>query len=450
MSAIQNGAPLKFNSVEFRDGVQSLLAGRVRTEDMIPFLFRMDKIGYYSMEMWGGATFDIAVRFLNEDPWERIRTFKKYVKSTPLKMVLRGQNLVGYKAYSDDIVEKFVHYAALNGIDIFLIFDALQDLRNCRKAFECVQKEGKIVEGSLQYNISPYNTIKDYVENAREQERMGAKSIHVEDMAGLMSPENCRALISALKDALTIPVHLHCHSAAGMADMCYWEAIKAGVDGLDCCVSSLAMGAGHPPIESYIAALRGTERDTGLDLADFEVLNKGFAALRDKYSEFETKMVGVDVGCLQHQIPGGMLGTLQEQLKSMNVLNRLAEVLKEVTEVRKDMGYPPLATPSSQMCGQQATTNVLTGKRYKMISKEMREYMRGMYGNPPGPVSEELRSLALNGEKPISCRPADLLPPSWERAKSEIGDIARTEEDIVTYALFGEAARRFLTQKYSK
>lgn len=442
--------PLLFNSVEFRDGQQSLLAARVRTEDMIPFMKRMDDIGYYSMEMWGGATFDVAVRYLKEDPWERLRIFKQYVTKTPLKMVLRGQNLVGYKAYPDDVVKKFVSLAAKNGIDMFLIFDALQDLRNCRTAFEAALDAGKMVEGSIQFNISPYYTMKDVVETAKEQQRMGAKSMHVEDMAGVMRPSEAYEIISALKDAIDIPVHLHCHSATGMADMCYWEAIRAGVDGIDACISTLAMGSGHPPIESFIAGLKGTKRESNIDLAKLEVLNNGFLALRNKYKEFETKLPGVDVGCLQHQIPGGMLGTLQNQLKAMNVFDRYPEVLKEVINVRRDMGYPPLATPSSQMCGQQATTNVLTGTRYKMISKEMRDYCRLMYGKPAGPIAQELLDKALLGEKQIECRPADLLEPGLDKAKSEIGDLAQGEEDVVTYALFPSQAKEFLKFKYNK
>lgn len=449
-SSFLSDKPLLFNSVEFRDGQQSLLAARVRTQDMIPFMKRMDDIGFYSMEMWGGATFDVAVRYLKEDPWERIRTFKKYCTKTPLKMVLRGQNLVGYKAYPDDVVKKFVTLAAKNGIDIFLIFDALQDLRNCRTAFETALDCGKMVEGSIQYNLSPYYTMKDIIGTAKEQQKMGAKSMHVEDMAGVMRPGEAYEIISALKDAIDIPVHLHCHSATGMADMCYWEAIRAGVDGIDVCVSTLAMGSGHPPIESFVAGLKGTKRESNVDLSKLEVLNVGFHALREKYKEYETNLPGVDVGCLQHQIPGGMLGTLQNQLKAMKVFDRYPEVLKEVINVRADMGYPPLATPSSQMCGQQATTNVLTGERYKMISKELKDYCRLMYGTPSGPISKELLEKALNGEKQITCRPADLLEPGMDKAAAEIGDLAQCEEDVVTYALFPQQAKDFLQVKYNK
>lgn len=445
----RSGLPLKFNSVEFRDGQQSLFATRMTTADMVPLLTRMDQVGYDSMEMWGGATFDVAVRFLKEDPWDRVREFKKYVKNTPLKMVLRAQNLIGYKAYPDDIVEKFVEKAALSGIDIFLIFDALQDLRNCESAFRAVKKAGKKIEGSVQYNVSPFHTTEVFVQNALAQEQMGASLMHVEDMAGLMTPQAAYDLISALKKALKIPVHLHCHCTGGMAEMAYWEAIRAGVDGLDVCVSSMSMGPAHPPIESLLTALKGSARDPKIDVGQFQSLNDDFMKLRKKYAEFETKLIGVDVGCLEHQVPGGMLSNLESQLTAMNLYDRLPEVLNEVTRVRADMGYPPLATPSSQMCGAQATTNVLTGKRYSMVSKEMKEYCRGMYGKPPGPIAAQLMEKALGDESPSFPRPADMLPAGFYTAKAEIGTLARTEEDILTYALFPNYAPDFLRTKYN-
>lgn len=446
---VNAGTPLKFNSVEFRDGQQSLFATRLTTADMVPLLTRMDQVGYDSMEMWGGATFDVAVRFLKEDPWDRIREFKKYVKKTPLKMVLRAQNLVGYKAYPDDIVEKFVEKAAEAGIDVFLIFDALQDLRNCESAFKAVKKAGKKIEGSVQYNVSPFHTTEVFVQNALEQEKMGASLMHVEDMAGLMTPKAAYELISALKAALKIPVHLHCHCTGGMAEIAYWEAIRAGVDGLDVCVSSMSMGPAQPPIESFLTALKGTSRDPKIDLGQFQSINQDFLNMRKKYAEFETKLIGVDVGCLEHQIPGGMLSNLESQLTAMKLYDRLPEVLEEVTKVRADMGYPPLATPSSQMCGAQATTNVLTGSRYSMVSKEIKEYCRGMYGTPPGPVDAALLEKALGSEKPSTKKPADMLEPGWEVAKNEIGTLARTEEDVLTYALFPNYAPDFLRTKYS-
>lgn len=443
------GSPVRFNSVEFRDGQQSLFATRMTTADMVPLLSAMDQVGYDSMEMWGGATFDVAVRFLKEDPWDRIREFKKYVKHTPLKMVLRGQNLVGYKAYPDDIVEKFVEKAAAAGIDVFLIFDALQDLRNCESAFRAVKKAGKKIEGSIQYNISPFHTIEKFVENGKEQEKMGVSLLHVEDMAGLMTPAAAYDLIKALKAELKVPIHLHCHCTGGMAEMAYWEAIRAGVDGLDVCVSSMSMGPAHPPIESFVTALKGTSRDPHIDVAQFKAINESFLALRRKYAQFETKLIGVDVGCLEHQIPGGMLSNLESQLTAMKLYDRLPQVLEEVTRVRADMGYPPLATPSSQMCGAQATTNVLTGKRYMMVSNEIKDYCRGMYGMPPGPVSPELLEAALGSEKPGTQKPADMLAPGYEAAKAEAGPLARTEEDVLTYALFPAYAPDFLRSKYN-
>jgi len=447
---INTNMPVKFNSVDFRDGQQSLLATRMTTADMIPLLSRMDEIGFYSMEMWGGATFDVAIRFLKEDPWERIRVFKKYVRKTPLKMVLRGQNLVGYRAYPDDIVEKFIEKAVDAGIDIFLIFDALQDLRNCKTAFNAVKKAGKIIEGSLQYNVSPFHTTDVFVQNALEQERMGASLIHIEDMAGLMTPQAAYDLVSALKSKLSIPVHLHCHCTGGMAEMAYWEAIRAGVDGLDICVSSMSMGPSLPPIESFAAALKGTSRDPKIDLGKLKSINRDFLLLRKKYAEYETKLVGVDVDCLEHQVPGGMLSNLESQLTAMNLYDRLSEVLNEVAKVRADMGYPPLATPSSQICGAQATTNVLTGQRYSVISKELKEYCRGMYGMPPGPLSPELLKKALGHEKPNRRRPADMLESLFEKAKKEIGDLAKSDEDIITYALFPNYAADFLKVKYQQ
>lgn len=443
------GSPVKFNSVEFRDGQQSLFATRMTTADMVPLLTAMDNVGYDSMEMWGGATFDVAVRFLKEDPWDRIREFKKYVKKTPLKMVLRGQNLVGYKAYPDDIVEKFVETAAAAGIDVFLIFDALQDLRNCESAFRAVKKAGKKIEGSIQYNVSPFHTVEKFVENGKEQEKMGVSLLHVEDMAGLMTPSAAYDLVKALKAELSVPIHLHCHCTGGMAEMAYWEAIRAGVDGLDVCVSSMSMGPAHPPIESFITALKGTSRDPHIDVAQFKAINSAFLELRKKYAQFETKLIGVDVGCLEHQVPGGMLSNLESQLTAMKLYDRLPEVLEEVTRVRADMGYPPLATPSSQMCGAQATTNVLTGKRYMMVSNEIKEYCRGMYGMPPGPISPELLQAALGDEKPNMKKPADMLSPGLESARAEIGGLAQAEEDVLTYALFPTYAPDFLRTKYN-
>lgn len=446
---LNTNTPLKFNSVDFRDGQQSLFATRMTTADMVPILKAMDDIGYDSIEMWGGATFDVAARFLNEDPWDRVRIFKKHVTKTSLKMVLRAQNLVGYRTYPDDIVKKFIEKAASVGIDTFLTFDCLDDLRNCESAFSAIKKAGKKIEGSIQYNISPFHTIDVMVENALQQEQMGASLIHVEDMAGLMTPKSAYDIVIALKKRLSIPVHLHCHCTGGMAQMAYWEAIRAGVDGLDVCVSALSLGTAHPPIESFVTALKGTSRDPKIDVAKFTGINKYLEYIRPKYAEHETKLIGVDVACLQHQIPGGMLSNLESQLASMNMSHRLPEILEEVAKVRADMGYPPLATPSSQMCGAQATTNVITQKRYSIVSNEMKNYCRGMYGRPPGPISEELMQKALGDEKPTFKKPADMLEPEFEKAKAEIGNLAHSEEDILTYALFPGYAADFLEKKYS-
>ena len=442
------GKPVQFNSVDFRDGMQSLFATRFTTEEMVPILTMMDNIGYASMEMWGGATFDVCIRYLKEDPWERLRTFKKYVKKTPLCMVLRAQNLVGYMAYPDDVVERFVAKAAENGIDIFCTFDALGDLRNCETAFKAIKKAGKKIEGSLQYNVSPFHTIENFVQNAKDQVAMGIDLLHIEDMAGLMTPQAAYDLVTALKKEINIPISLHCHCTGGMAQMAYWEAIRAGVDQLDVDVSALSGSTAHPPIESLIAALRGTSRDPKIELGQFRPINDYLKQVRLNHADTETKLVGVDTGCLEHQVPGGMLSNLENQLRAMNLYNRLPDVLAEVARVRADMGYPPLATPSSQMCGAQATTNVLTGRRYAMVSKEMKDYCMGMYGKAPGPISPELMKAALHGKQPMTNRPADNLQPGYEKAKAAVGALARSEEDVLTYALFPTVAPEFLKAKY--
>ncbi len=446
---VNAGTAVKFNSVDFRDGQQSLFATRFTTEEIVPILDQFDLLGLNYMEIWGGATFDVCVRYLKEDPWERLRIFKQHLKKTPLCMVLRAQNLVGYKAYPDDVVERFVAKAAENGIDYFCTFDALGDLRNCETAFKAIKKAGKKIVGSLQYNISPFHTIENFVQNAKEQEKMGIDMLHIEDMAGLMTPEAAYDLVSALKKELHIPISLHCHCTGGLAQMAYWEAIRAGVDQLDVCVSSLSGGPGLPPIESFIAGLKGTSRDPKMDLGQFSPINDYIKDIRKKHADTETRLIGVDVGCLQHQVPGGMLSNLESQLTAMKLYDRLPEVLAEVTRVRADMGYPPLATPSSQMCGAQATTNVLTGKRYAMVSKEMKDYCRGMYGKAPGPIAEELMTAALHGEAPMTNRPADNLAPGMDIARQEAGTYARTEEDVLTYALFPATAIEFLKAKYA-
>ena len=360
----------------------------------------------------------------------------------------RAQNLVGYKAYPDDVVDTFVECAADAGVDIFLIFDALDDLRNCETAFRAALRAGKKVEGSIQYNVSPFHTLDVFVASAKKQVSMGASALHIEDMAGLMTPSAAYDLVSALKKECNVPISLHCHCTGGMAHMAYWEAIRAGVDSLDVCVSALSGGPSLPPVESLIAGLAGTSRDPKIDLAQFGPINDYIKELRIRHAKTESKLVGVDVGCLQHQVPGGMLSNLESQLRGMKLYDRLPDVLNEVTQVRADMGYPPLATPSSQMCGSQATFNVITGKRYSMISNEMKDYCRGMYGKAPGPISDALMEAALHGETPMTNRPADNLAPGMDIAKRDAGAYARSVEDVLTYALFPGTAVDFFKTKY--
>jgi len=439
---------LGISSVEFRDGQQSLLATRMKTEDMLPILGKMDQVGYVCAEMWGGATFDVCIRHLMDDPWERVREFKKRMPNTPLRMLLRGQNLLGYRQYPDDVVEAFVARAADAGIDIFLVFDGLNDLRNCETAIKAVHKAGKIAEGNILYTTSPVHDVNLYVQIARQFEQLGVSAVHLEDMAGLMTPTAAYELVMALKEALQVPLHFQCHCTGGMADMAYWEAIRAGADVVDTDISALSRGTAHPPTESMVVALRETEHDTGLDMALLEEINRYFLRIREKYKAFESKFTGVDISVLRHQIPGGMLSNLESQLRDMDALDRLDEVLEETHRVRKEFGYPPLGTPMSQIVGAQATMNVLFGERYKMVPRESKDYIKGLYGKPPGEIDKELEKIVLGDDSRISCRPADLLAPEMDKLRAEVGPLARTEEDVLTYALFPQIAGDFLKQKY--
>ncbi len=436
------------SSLEFRDGQQSLLGTRIKGEDMYPILEAFDKVGFHCMEMWGGATFDVAMRFLNEDPWDRLREFKKRVKNTPLRMFLRGQNLVGYKQYADDIVEKFIFAAADAGIDIFLIFDGLNDVQNCKTAIKAVKDAGKIAEANIIYAVSPVHTVEKFVQIAKDYQAMGVEAVHIEDTSGSMTPDAAFTIISELKKALNVPVHLQCHATSGLAQLCYWEALRAGVDVLDMDVSSLAMGTSHPPLESMIFAMQETPFKTDINLKDIEPINAHFKTLRAKYKEFESSFVGADIGVLQHQIPGGMLSNMELQLRQMKSLDRLDEILQEAVNVRKDFGYPPLATPFSQIVGSQATANVLTGQRYKMLSNETKDYIAGKYGKIPGEVTLELKNLVSQSREFVVGRPADLIAPEFEKYKEESKGLARTQEDILSYALFPNIAKDFLKNKY--
>lgn len=432
-----------------RDAHQSLLATRMRTDDMLPIAEKLDRVGYWSVEMWGGATFDSAMRFLDEDPWERIRKLKARMPNTPFQMLLRGQNIVGYKHYPDDVLERFIVKAHENGIQVFRVFDALNDIRNMRKAMEVVKREGAHVQGAISYTISPVHSVEAFVQMARILEEMGADSVCVKDMAGLLSPYVAHELVSQLKAAVRVPVQLHTHYTSGMAMATVLKAIEAGVDVVDTAISSMALVTSQPPTESLVRILQESPRDTRLDLGLLAEISGYFAEVRKKYAAFESGMQGVDVNVLQFQIPGGMLSNLVSQLREQGAEDRYAEVLAEVPRVRQEMGYPPLVTPSSQIVGTQATLNVVLGERYKVIPAEVRNYVRGYYGRPPAPVDPAIRKKVIGDEKPIDCRPADLLAPGMEQARAEIGALADSEEDVIGYALFPQVARPFLERRRS-
>jgi oxaloacetate decarboxylase alpha subunit len=436
--------PVKITDTILRDAHQSLLATRMRTDDMLPIAEKLDQVGYHSVEMWGGATFDSAMRFLNEDPWERIRKLKARMPNTPFQMLLRGQNIVGYKHYPDDIVEKFVVLAKRNGIDIFRIFDAVNDVRNMAWAMKVVKREGAHVQASICYTISPVHDIPSYVKMARELVELGADSICIKDMAGLISPYVAYELVKRLKEEIDLPIQLHTHYTSGMASTAVLKAVEAGVDVVDTAISSIAGITSQPPTEPIVRILQETPRDTGLDLNLLVEISAYFAEARKHYAKFESGLTGVDVRVLQYQIPGGMLSNLVSQLREQKAEDRYEEVLEEVPRVRAELGYPPLVTPSSQIVGTQATLNVILGERYKVIPEEVKNYVKGMYGRPPASIDPEVKKLALGDEEPIDCRPADLIPPGYEKAKEEIGDLARSEEDIISYALFPQVARPFL------
>jgi len=426
-----------------RDAHQSLLSTRMKTEDMLPIAEKLDKVGYWSLEVWGGATFDSCLRFLREDPWERLRALRKKIKNTRLQMLLRGQNIVGYRHYADDVLEAFIERAATNGIDVFRIFDALNDPRNMRKAIEEVKKNNKIAEAAISYTISPVHNNEYFVNLALELKNLGADTICIKDMAGLLAPYDAYDLVKELKEKVGLPVHLHCHATSGMAHMSYLKGIEAGADIIDTAISSLSQGTSQPPTESFVAALKNTDYDTGLDIELLGEIAEYFKDVRAKYKEFESSFTGVDTKVLIYQVPGGMMSNLETQLKAQGALNRLKEVLEEIPRVRKDLGYPPLVTPSSQIVGTQATINVLMGKRYAMFTKETINILKGMYGKSIAPFDPEVQKMALKGEKPIEGRPADYLEPEMEKFKAEIGDLAKSIEDVLSYALFPQVAKEF-------
>jgi len=439
--------PLRITDLILRDAHQSLIATRMRTEHMLPAAELLDSQPYWSLEMWGGATFDSCIRFCGEDPWERLRQLRKALPNQKMQMLLRGQNILGYRHYADDIVDKFVERAVANGIDVFRIFDALNDIRNLQQAFRSVKKYGGHAQGTLSYTTSPVHTLEFWRQMGKELAAMGADSICIKDMAGLLEPKNTRPLIRAIKEA-GLPVQLHCHYTSGLASICYWEAIDEGVDGVDTDISSFSTGTAHPPTETIYSLVRGTDRDPGFDLKTLDKIAVHFREVRMKhYADFESAFSGVNPSVLVFQIPGGMISNLANQLKEQKALDRFEEVVAEVPRVREDYGYPPLVTPTSQIVGTQAVFNVLSGERYKMVTEESKNYLMGKYGKPPGEVNEEVRKKVIGDAEHITHRPADILEPEWDRLSEKYKDIAESEEDVLTLALFPQAGLEFLEKR---
>ena len=430
-----------------RDGHQSLIATRMRTEDMLPACPDLDEMNFWSLEAWGGATFDACLRYLKEDPWERLKKLKRALPNTPIQMLLRGQNLVGYRHYPDDVVRAFVRKAAEGGVTVFRIFDALNDVRNLKTAIEAVNAAGKHPQGTICYTTSPVHTIERFTSMATDLADLGCKSIAIKDMAGIITPAAVYELVSAIRKKVSVPIHVHSHASAGLASMSLLKAAEAGATILDTCISAFSEGASHSTTESMVAALAETPMATGLDLSRLESIAAYFREVRRKYWQFESEYTGVDPRVLLHQIPGGMISNLAHQLKEQNALDRMEEVFAEIPKVRADLGFPPLVTPTSQIVGAQAVLNVLTGKRYQSITKEVRQYIQGYYGRPPAPIDPELKSLVLGDKEAITERPADLLEDEMDRLKIESEAFAKNEEDILTYAMFPEIGKIFLQDR---
>lgn len=438
---------VKITDTTLRDAHQSLIATRMRTRDMLPIAEKLDEVGFFSLEVWGGATFDSCIRYLNEDPWERLRSLKEIIKDTPLQMLLRGQNLVGYRHYADDVVVKFVEKAAENGIGVFRIFDAVNDIRNMEVSIRTAKKCGEHVQGTISYTTSPVHTTESFVEFAHELASLECDSLCIKDMAGLITPMDAYTLIRSLKKEVGLPVDLHSHSTSGMALMSYMAACKAGVDILDTAFSPFAGGTSQPPTETVVAGLKETKWDTGLDLAKLIDIKAYFEEIKEKYRGIlDPISEKTDTRVLVYQVPGGMLSNLVSQLKEQNAIDRFDEVLEEMPRVREDLGYPPLVTPTSQIVGTQAVLNVLMGERYKVIPKEVKEYVRGMYGRSPAQINKEIMVKVLGDEQPITCRPADLLEPELARLEEEARELGlvKKEEDVLTYALYPQVAPKFL------
>ena len=437
-----------------RDAHQSLIATRMTTEEMLPALEQLDDIGFHSLECWGGATFDACLRFLDEDPWDRLRTLRQRMPKTKLQVLFRGQNMLGYRHYADDIVEYFVQKSVANGIDIIRIFDALNDIRNLETSIKAARKEkGAHVQVAISYTTSPVHNIDYFVKYVKALEETGADSICIKDMAGLLIPYETYDLVKALKETVKIPIQVHSHFTAGIADMVLLKAIEAGADVVDTALSPLAMGTSHPATESIVAALKGTEYDTGLDLVKLSEVSKHFKTLRKKYMDsglLNPKMLEVDTNALIYQVPGGMLSNLVSQLKQAGKEDKLEDVLQEVPRVREDAGFPPLVTPSSQIVGTQAVFNIIGGERYKMVTKEFKGLVRGEYGATPVPIKPEFIQKIIGDEEPITCRPADRLEPELEKMRAEVAEWYEQEEDVLTYAQFGQVAVKFFEKRRNK
>ncbi|AUM11676.1 sodium-extruding oxaloacetate decarboxylase subunit alpha [Ketobacter alkanivorans] len=448
--------PLGITDVVLRDAHQSLFATRMRIDDMLPIADKLDQVGFWSIESWGGATFDSCIRYLGEDPWERIRLLKQAMPKTPQQMLLRGQNLLGYRHYADDVVNKFVERAAVNGVDVFRVFDAMNDPRNLETAVKAVLKQGKHAQGTISYTVSPVHTIDMWVDMAKTIEDMGANSICIKDMAGLLKPYVGYELVSRLKETLDIPVHMQCHATTGMSTATALKCAEAGIDNVDTAISSMSMTYGHSPTEAVVAILQGTERDTGLDIILLEEVAAYFREVRKKYAKFEGALRGVDSRILVAQVPGGMLTNMESQLREQGAGDKLDEVLAEIPRVREDLGFIPLVTPTSQIVGTQAVLNVLTGERYKSISKETAGVLKGEYGAAPAPFNKELQARVLEGKEPVTCRPADLLEPEMDKLSAELKKLAAEKgiklaadavDDVLTYALFPQIGLKFLENR---
>ncbi|WP_339514188.1 sodium-extruding oxaloacetate decarboxylase subunit alpha [Pseudomonas sp. RL_15y_Pfl2_60] len=451
-----NQRALGITDVVLRDAHQSILATRMRLEDMLPIAAKLDKVGFWSVESWGGATFDACIRYLGEDPWERIRQLKQAMPNTRQQMLLRGQNLLGYRHYADDVVEKFVERAAVNGVDVFRVFDAMNDPRNLSTALKAVKQQGKHAQGTISYTTSPVHTLDMWLDLSKQIEDMGADSIAIKDMAGILTPYTAFELVTRMKASLSIPIHMQCHATAGLSSVAILKAVEAGIDNVDTAISSLSMTYGHSPTESVVVMFQGTERDTGLDLLLLEEIAAYFREVRKKYAKFEGSLKGIDSRILVAQVPGGMLTNMEGQLKEQGAQDKFDQVLAEIPRVREDLGFIPLVTPTSQIVGTQAVINVLTGERYKSITKEAAGILKGEYGSAPAPFNQQLQARVLDGAQAITCRPADLIDDEMDKLSAELAALAKEQgfalaadavDDVLTYALFPQIGLKFLQNR---